>query len=110
MDADLKAYDEAWNNTPKEERNALCERLADEYVAKHPELAQKYGALTIPDLVALVDRARENGDDARRIELDIWINHRYEYQNIGGIDGIYGNPRDLQAVNVAGDRRTAGGA
>lgn len=110
MDPELQAYDEAWNTTPKEERNALCQDLADQYVAAHPELAAKYRGFTIPQLVALLEAARESGDDEERIRLDIYINAAFEYQNIGGVDGILGDPRDLASVNADGDRRAAGGA
>lgn len=109
MDAALQAYDDAWKNTPRNERNALCQRLADEYVVAHPELRERYGALTIPELVALIDLARESGNEERRIEIDIWINARFEYQQIGGAFSTDGVLREaLPAINADGDHREIG--
>ena len=109
MDAELQAYDDAWKNTPKDERNALCQRLADEYVTAHPDLQARYGALTIPECVALIDLAREAGNEERRIEIDIWINARFEYQQIGGAFSTDGVLREtLPAINADGDRREIG--
>jgi hypothetical protein len=106
MDAELAAYDQAWNESPKEERNEICQRLADAYVLAHPELAARYDGLTIPELVALVTVAREQGNEERRIELDIWINYRFEFQQIGGAGDTNGQPIHVPPVVVEGIIRT----
>ena len=109
MDEALIAYDRAWNETPKDERNAVCQRLADEYMAAHPELAAQFAGFTIPELVTLVGIARANGDEERRILLDIVINAGFEYQQIGGVRNSAGGARrDNPAINVDGDRRQIG--
>ncbi len=108
MDPDLQAYDDAWRNTPRDERNAVCQQLADAYVSAHPDLALRYGGLTIPECVALLTVARDAGDEARRIELDIWINAAFEYQRIGGAISTDGTARPQAYVNVDGDRRAGG--
>lgn len=105
MDAELQAYDEAWRNTPREARNQVCQAMADDYVAAHPELQLRYIGLTIPECVALLDVAREAGDEAKRIELDIWINAAFEYQQIGGSIATDGEHRPLPEIDAAGKRR-----
>lgn len=107
MDAELEAYDRAWRETPKEggERNALCQRLADEYVARHPEVQLRYIGLTIPECVAILELAREAGDEAKRIEVDIWINAAFEYQQIGGSLSTDGTHRPLPEIDADGLRR-----
>lgn len=109
MDAELEAYDHAWKTLPKDERNAVCQQMADDYVAAHPELVAKYGHLTIPQLVSMVSLAREAGDEASRIEIDIWINAAFEYQSIGGQMDMSGRRRlEVPAINADGDRRQGG--
>ncbi len=103
MDAELEAYDQAWKTST--ERNAVCQAMADQYVAAHPELAAKYGSLTIPQLVTLVDSARAAGDEEERIRLDIWINAAFEYQQIGGVIDTSGTRRGPDAINADGTRR-----
>lgn len=104
MDSELEAYDTAWKTTDPASRNAVCQDLADAYVAAHPELQAKYGSLTIPELVALVDIARDAGNEEQRIRLDIWINAAFEFQTIGGVldNSGQGRPRP---INVDGNRR-----
>ena len=109
MNAELEAYDRAWNETPKDARNAVCQALADEYVAAHPELAAKYGALSIPELVSLVDLARQMSDVEKRIELDVWIMAAFEFQRIGGYMDNTERRHPVSAINADGDRRQAGG-
>lgn len=109
MDPDLLAYDDAWRTTPKDERNEVCQKLADAYVLAHPELQVRYGGLTIPECVALLEVAREKGDEERRIELDVWINAAFEYQQIGGSISTDGTHRPLPFINGDGDRRAIAG-
>jgi len=107
MDPELQAYDEAWRNTDKATRNAVCQGLADAYVQSHPELKASYGGRTIPELVALLEIAREEGDEERRIQIDIWINAAFEYQTIGGEVDTSGILRGegLPSINVEGSPR-----
>lgn len=105
MDPDLQAYDDAWRNTDKSFRNDVCQRLADAYVVAHPELQVRYGGLTIPECVALLEVAREDRNEERRLELDVWINAAFQYQLIGGSISTDGVHRPLPFVNVDGDRR-----
>lgn len=109
MDLDLHAYDDTWRITPKSLRNDVCQALADAYVAAHPELRTRYGGRTVPELVALLEVARESGDEERRIEIDIWINAAFEYQQIGGSISTDGIHRPLPFVNADGDRRAIAG-
>ncbi len=103
MDAEIEAYKTAWQTST--ERNAVCQAMADQYVASHPELAAQYGALTIPQLVTLVDSAREAGDEEEVWRLEIWINAAFEYQQIGGVIDTSGTRREVDPINVDGDRR-----
>lgn len=109
MDAALTAYDNAWRENAGGNRNETCQALADAYVLAHPELERAYGALTIPELVALVDLARAAGNEEKRILLDIWIMAGFEFQRIGGI-GSY-NPDEVPEAAIVPDgiRREIGG-
>ena len=109
MDPELLAYDVAWRTTDKATRNDVCQNLADAYVAAHPDLQMRYGGLTIPECVALLEVARDEGDEERRIELDVWINAAFEYQTIGGSISTDGVHRPLPFVNAEGDRRAIPG-
>lgn len=106
MDAELQAYDLAWRETPKEDRNAVCQALADAYVLAHPELVAQFAALTLPECVTLVDLAREKGDEERRILLDVWIMAGFEFQEIGGTFATDGEHRPLPVIPVGGVART----
>lgn len=105
----LAAYDLAWRTSSIEARNAICQQLADDYVLAHPELRDLYGSLTLPELVEQVSFARAAGDEARRIELDIWIMREFEFQKISGAIAVGGAVRhEITPINPEGDRRSIG--
>jgi len=87
MDKALEAFDKAWqdSNATKDRKKPLS--LAQAYVKAHPELAQRYQAMTLEEIVPLVSKARQDGDEERRLELDIWLLATYEPQQIGGSRG-----------------------
>lgn len=98
MDPELEEFHKTWveegiaiksgaqDHTPGEKRPRSHE-LAKAYVAAHPDdetLAFCKQFNTIPSLVHMVDLARESGDEAARIKVDMWLLVNHDPQFIGG--------------------------
>lgn len=86
MDAEMLAVDTEWKTGDR----AVARAMAMAYSGAHPEMRAKYGGLDIPQLVALVDQARERGDEDERISLDVWLLAEFQPQVIGGSIDISG--------------------
>lgn len=92
MQADLKAIRDAWDPGDPETKNAKAKRddakvrkLADKYVASNSaKLYKGWDALPLELLVQMVDKARADGDEERVWQVETYLLHRFEPQNIGG--------------------------
>lgn len=85
MDKELEAIRDAEDKTTGDGRDhAKAVELADAYVAAHPEKFAGLDHFDIPLLVQLVSRKRDAGDEQGRWEVEAWLLHKYEPQNIGG--------------------------
>lgn len=77
----------------------LARQMADEYIGRHYEqIAPFLEPLTIPELVDLIDRYRDEGVEREgdRIIADMWLLSRYEPQRIvGAFDIRLPGPRAL---------------
>jgi hypothetical protein len=80
----LAAFKAAWQASSETKDRSEPHALADAYVDAHPELVARYDAFDIPDLVALLEAARDRGDEERVVEIDLWLLHAFEPQQIGG--------------------------
>lgn len=98
MDEALRAFDTEWKTGSR----TRAREMAEAYVAAHPELVDKFGDLTIPELVALVDLARKEQVEAERIAIDIWLLVEFEPQRIGGLVDVGGGRtvsiKDVEAL------------
>lgn len=95
MDASLKAIKDAW-----EKRDARGQRSssgkadldedkkvrnqADKYVKAHAQEFAGWDNLSLETLVAEVERARDNGDEDKQWQIEAWLLHHFEPQDIGG--------------------------
>jgi len=95
MDKDLQAIKEAWENRPAAGQASSTESgvrdkddsvyaKADKYVAAHKDTFAGFEALSMDLIVAALEKARENGDEAEEWKFQTWLFHRFEPQNIGG--------------------------
>lgn len=81
MNAKLRAFEDA-RATRSLREDGTAQRLATEYVAEHPELAQRYEGRGIPELVPELDRAREGGNEETVAEIDAWLMAKHPPQRI----------------------------
>ncbi len=86
MKVEFAAIYDAWSPETNGGRDeALTRQLSDQYVADHPSEFDGYDQMDIASLVTAVDTFRAAGlvDDQARVE--VWLWHRFEPQNIGGV-------------------------
>ncbi len=86
MNAELEAIKDAWDKTTGDGRDEAGTRaLCDAYVAAHPELFAGLENFDLPVLVDQLSQRRNAGDEEGTWNLEVWLLHHYEPQNIGGV-------------------------
>jgi hypothetical protein len=81
MNKALKDFDHEWKTG---DRNK-AKKLAQEYVdANADELTAKYAQFGIPELVPMVDAARDAKDEATVVEIDMWLLTKHPQQHVTG--------------------------
>ena len=83
MKAELQAIKDKWNETPRDE--AACRSMSDAYVAANPGEFTGYEGKTIENLALAIDVFRDAGMDEEVQRMEVWLLHRFEPQNIGGV-------------------------
>lgn len=91
MQADLKAIRDGWDpgdqhtkNTNAKRDPAKVRKLADKYVSAHSDVFKGWDALPIEVCVQMVDKYRADGDEEKQWQVEAWLLHHFEPQNIGG--------------------------
>ena len=85
MDDELAPIFEAWDKESGDGRDAdEAYRLSDEYVDSHPDEFAGFEGLGLEDCVSILERRREAGDPGWA-KMQVWLWHRFEPQNIGGV-------------------------
>jgi hypothetical protein len=95
MDASLKTIKDGWekrdargqrSSTGKAnlDDDAKVRAQADKYVKAHAKEYAGWDNLSLETLVAEVERAREVGDEDKQWQIEAYLLHRFEPQNIGG--------------------------
>lgn len=80
-EATPEKFVKAWENR---ETRDTARAIADEYIAAHPEMADRFGGLDLKQLVDEVSFYRSVGREKDRILADMWLLSNYEPQRIGG--------------------------
>lgn len=85
MDPDLAAVKDAMDKSTGDGRDydKAC-KLADAYVAKHPEQFGQFRDLSIEDCVRAVDVFRDANMVEDQWRVEAWILHSWEPLNVGG--------------------------
>lgn len=97
MNSELQAIKEAWEQRPaageassgpdgvaRSERDNKVVTLADKYVADHPEEFDGFKERSLESIVEALELCRLAGMEDDEWRLQVWIFHRFEFQNIGG--------------------------
>lgn len=92
MDPLLQAFVNAKSARKPDNRGRIGQEHAGDYAdaarayvnANRAEMERKYADRDIDNLVRLVDRARERGDDEAIAEIDAWLIAEHPVQHIGG--------------------------
>lgn len=77
----LEAFENEWRNGDRAKAKEMAKRLTH---ADGGAILAKYQALSLEQCVALIDQARERGDEEQRIEIDAYLLSEHEPQQIGG--------------------------
>lgn len=98
MNTALQEIKDAWQNRPaagtassSEDGEALSAHdkdvvaLADSYVTAHPELFSQFEGKDEHFCVRALEVAREQGLEESEWQIQAWLFHRFEFQNIGGV-------------------------
>lgn len=85
MNKELEAIKDAWSKDTGDGRDrdatvALC----DAYVAANPDLYAGLDKFDLPTLVTLLSNRRDAGDDEGAWNVEAYLIHAYEPQQIGG--------------------------
>ena len=85
MNTELEAIKDSWdkktgNGREQDGTRALC----DAYVAAHPEKFANLADMTIEQCVEALSVFRAAGFEESQWEVEVWLLHRFEPQNIGG--------------------------
>jgi uncharacterized membrane-anchored protein len=92
MDSLLQAFINARAARKPDNHDRIGKEHASDYAtaarayvnANRAEMERKYADRDIDNLVRLVDRARERGDDEAIAEIDAWLIAEHPVQHIGG--------------------------
>lgn len=85
MNKELEAIKDAWSKTTGDGRDrGTTVKLCDAYVAAHPELFAGLDKIDLPILVQLLSSRRDAGDDEGAWNIEAFLIHRFEPQQIGG--------------------------
>lgn len=84
MDAGLEAIKDAWDKNTGDGRDEGARKLADTYIAEHPEKFVGFKDLSIEQLVQAVDVFRAANMEQQQWEVEAYLLSRFEPQNIGG--------------------------
>lgn len=85
--ADIPAL-QAWDREWKTGDRVHAKELAIAYVDAHPGVRDDYLGWTIPTLVSLIDDCRAAGNEAQRMEIDVYLLAVHPPQLIEGVGGI----------------------
>lgn len=86
MDPELQAFEDARGDRARREANDH-KPLAEAYLAAHPDdpvFVMCRAMNTIPQLVGLIDQARQSGNHETVAKIDVWLETNHEKQHIGG--------------------------
>lgn len=85
MNKALSEFDAEWtaSNATKDRTRAV--QMAKDYFAATPVLAGRYATYDLPALVDLVSKQRQAGNEAGRIEVDMFIAAFHAPQQITGV-------------------------
>ena len=85
MNAELEAIKDAMDKTTGEGRNhSGAIELADAYVKSHAEKFTDIAQMSLEDCVKAVDVFRAAGMLENQWDVEAWLLHKFEPQNIGG--------------------------
>jgi hypothetical protein len=85
MNPELEAFKDALDKDTGDGRDMIkVGELADAYVAAHPEVFVDMQDFTIDDAVRAVEVFRAAGMDKNEWEAEIWVQHKFGPQVIGG--------------------------
>lgn len=73
-------FDAEWKTGDRDK----ARQIASAYVLEKGDYFAKWADLSVEQLVTMVDEAREQNQEDRRIELDMYLLHRFAPQHITG--------------------------
>ena len=83
MKAELQAIKDVWDAEPRDA--ALAHSMSDDYVAANPSEFTGFETKSIEQLCGAIDTFRAAGMDEEVQRMEVWLLHRFEPQNIGGV-------------------------
>jgi hypothetical protein len=85
MNSELEAIRDSWSKETGDGRDEDGTRAAcDAYVAAHPERFTNLSTLTLEECVKSLSVFREAGFEESQWEVEVWLLHHFEPQQIGG--------------------------
>lgn len=87
---ELEDFQEAWTATCEAEvkDRTVPLDLVRKFFGKNRELAAEFEPLSLEELVAEIDKAREDGDAERVVLIDAYILATYPPQHIRGVGAV----------------------
>lgn len=83
MNSELQAIKDVWDGMPRDAE--LARTMSDAYVASHPDEFVEFENMSTIELADKIDRFRIIGQSEEVQRVEVWLLHRFNPQNIGGI-------------------------
>lgn len=85
MNAELEAIRDAWSKDTGDGRDEQGTRaLCDAYVEAHPERFTNLRDMSLEECVQALSVFRAAGFEESQWEVEVWLLHRFEPQQVGG--------------------------
>jgi hypothetical protein len=85
MNAELEAIKDSWRKDTGEGREEERTReMCDAYVEAHPDLFTELAGMTLEECVQALSVFRSAGMEESQWNVEVWLLHHFEPQNIGG--------------------------
>lgn len=86
LNTDLLAIKDAWDTETGNGRDMpLAQSLSDAYVAANTGYYDGFSDMDLPSLVGALETFRAAGMENDEWSVQVWIWHKFEPQNIGGL-------------------------
>jgi hypothetical protein len=85
MNSELEAIRDAMNPDSGAGQDIdTAHQLADKYVTDHPDVFASLTDMTLEECVKAVEAFRDNNMEDNQHQIETWLLHKWEPQNIGG--------------------------